>query len=63
MIDDDDDDDDDDKDDCGAIGVMTGRENRSTQRKPTPVPLCPPQISQISLRCLHSVCKLISLFE
>jgi hypothetical protein len=23
-------------------GMMTGRENRSTQRKPAPVPLCPP---------------------
>jgi hypothetical protein len=25
------------------IGGMTGRENRSTRRKPAPVPLCPPQ--------------------
>jgi hypothetical protein len=24
--------------------MKTGRENRSTQRKPTPVPLCPPKI-------------------
>jgi hypothetical protein len=31
--------------DCGAIGVMKiGRGNRSTRRKPTPAPLCPPQI-------------------
>jgi hypothetical protein len=30
---------------CGAIGrMMIGRGNRSTQRKPSPVPLCPPQI-------------------
>jgi hypothetical protein len=32
-------------DECGAVGGMricTG--NRSTRRKPTPVPLCPPQI-------------------
>jgi hypothetical protein len=30
---------------CGAIGEMKiGRGNRSTQRKPAPVPLCPPQI-------------------
>jgi hypothetical protein len=30
---------------CGAIGVMKiGRGNRSTRRKPAPVPLCPPQI-------------------
>jgi hypothetical protein len=28
----------------GAIGVISGRENRSTQRKPAPVPLCLPQI-------------------
>jgi hypothetical protein len=31
--------------DCGAIGGMKfGRGNRSTRRKPAPVPLCPPQI-------------------
>jgi hypothetical protein len=24
-------------------GMMFGRENQSTQRKPAPVPLCPPQ--------------------
>jgi hypothetical protein len=30
---------------CGAICVTRiGKENRSTQRKPAPVPLCPPQI-------------------
>jgi hypothetical protein len=29
--------------DDGEIGVMNGRETRSTRRKPTPVPLCPPQ--------------------
>jgi hypothetical protein len=34
-----------DDDDCGAIGGMrTGRVNRSTRRKPAPVPLRPPQI-------------------
>jgi hypothetical protein len=32
-------------DECGAVGGMRiGRRNRSTRRKPTPVPLCPPQI-------------------
>jgi hypothetical protein len=32
-------------DGCGAIGGMRiGRRNRSTRRKPAPVPLCPPQI-------------------
>jgi hypothetical protein len=42
MIDDDDDDDD---DDCGAIdGMLIGRANRSTRRKPVSVLLCPPQI-------------------
>jgi hypothetical protein len=31
---------------CGAIGGMNiGRGNRSTRRKPSPAPLCPPQIS------------------
>jgi hypothetical protein len=34
-----------DEGDCGAIGGMKiGIGNRSTLRKPTPVPLCPPQI-------------------
>jgi hypothetical protein len=31
-------------DGCGAVGGMSGRGNRSTRRKPAPVPLCPPQI-------------------
>jgi hypothetical protein len=31
--------------DCGEIdGMMIGRGNRSTQIKPAPAPLCPPQI-------------------
>jgi hypothetical protein len=35
-----------DDDDCGAIGGMRiGSGNRSTRRKPTPAPLCAPQIS------------------
>jgi hypothetical protein len=29
--------------DDGEIGWMIGRGNRSTQRKPAPEPLCPPQ--------------------
>jgi hypothetical protein len=29
--------------DGGEIGGMIGRGNRSTQRKPAPVQLCPPQ--------------------
>jgi hypothetical protein len=29
--------------DDGDIGGMIGKGNRSTQRKPAPVPLCPPQ--------------------
>jgi hypothetical protein len=32
-----------DYDDGEIGGVMIGRENRSTQRKPAPVPLCPSQ--------------------
>jgi hypothetical protein len=32
-------------DDYGAVGGMRiGRGNRSTRRKPAPVPLCPPQV-------------------
>jgi hypothetical protein len=30
--------------DDGEIGGMIGKGNRSTRRKPAPVPLCPPQI-------------------
>jgi hypothetical protein len=33
-----------DDDEYGAIGGMLGKENRSTQRKPVPVSVCPPQI-------------------
>jgi hypothetical protein len=34
-----------DDDDYGAVGGMRiDRGNRSTRRKPVPVPLCPPQI-------------------
>jgi hypothetical protein len=36
----------DDDDGCGAVGGMRiGRGNRSTRRRPAPVPLCPPQIT------------------
>jgi hypothetical protein len=36
---------DDDDDECGAVGGMIiGSGNRSTCRKPAPVPLCPPQM-------------------
>jgi hypothetical protein len=35
----------DDDDECGTVGGMRiGRGNRSTRRKPAPVPLCSPQI-------------------
>jgi hypothetical protein len=34
-----------DDEDYGAVGGMRiGKGNRSTRRKPAPVPLCPPQI-------------------
>jgi hypothetical protein len=42
----------------GAIGGMKfGRGNRSTRRKPTPAPLCPPQIPFIKhiLKLLFSM--------
>jgi hypothetical protein len=34
----------DDDDECGAICGMSDRGNRSTRRKPAPLPLYPPQI-------------------
>jgi hypothetical protein len=34
----------DDDDYAAVIGMRIGRGYRSTRRKPTPVPLCPPQI-------------------
>jgi hypothetical protein len=34
-----------DYDDGEFGGMKIGRGNRSTRRKPTPAPLCPPQIS------------------
>jgi hypothetical protein len=34
--------------DDGEISGMIGKGNRSTRRKPTPVPLCPPQIPRDS---------------
>jgi hypothetical protein len=37
-------DDDDDEREVGGINGF-GRGNRSTRRKPTPTPLCPPQIA------------------
>jgi hypothetical protein len=37
-------------DECGAVGGMIGRGNRSTRRKPVPMPLCPPQIPQDATR-------------
>jgi hypothetical protein len=34
-----------DDNECGPVGgIRIGRGNRSTRRKPAPVPLCPPQI-------------------
>jgi hypothetical protein len=37
-----------DDDECGAIGGMRiGMGNRSTVRKPDPVPLCPPRIPYV----------------
>jgi hypothetical protein len=34
-----------DDNECGTVdGMRLGRENRSTRRKPAPVPLCPLEI-------------------
>jgi hypothetical protein len=43
----------DDYDDGEIGGIMTGRGNWSTQRKPAPVPLCPPQTPDANPGC-HS---------
>jgi hypothetical protein len=32
-------------------GMMIGKGNQSTRRKPVPVPLCPPQIPHDLIRC------------
>jgi membrane glycosyltransferase len=46
--------------DCGAVGGMKiGRGNRSTWRKPAPVPLCPPQIPLEQTRLLALVLVLL----
>jgi hypothetical protein len=46
---------------CGAIGGMKmGKENRSTWRKPVPVPLCPPQIPNDLTRGRTRVSAVIS---
>jgi hypothetical protein len=34
--------------DNGEISGMIGRGNRSTRRKPAPVPLCPPQTPHVA---------------
>jgi hypothetical protein len=47
--------------DCGAIGGMKiGSGNRSTRRKPTPVPLCPPQIPHDNTRARTRVASVSS---
>jgi hypothetical protein len=33
-----------DDSECEAVSGMIGKRNQCTRRKPTPVPLCPPQI-------------------
>jgi hypothetical protein len=40
----------DDYEDGKFGGMMIGRGNRSTQRKPAPVPLCPPQTPHAARR-------------
>jgi hypothetical protein len=39
-----------DYDDGEIGGMMIGRGNRSTRRKPAPVPLCPPQTPHAALK-------------
>jgi hypothetical protein len=46
-----------DDDGCGAIGGMLGRGNQSTRRKPTPGPICPPQIPHNLIRGSNPGCR------
>jgi hypothetical protein len=40
-----------DAEECGTVGGMRiDKGNRSTRRKPTPVPFCPPQIPREETR-------------
>jgi hypothetical protein len=39
-----------DYDDGEIGGMMIGRVNRSTRRKPAPIPLCPPQTPHAALK-------------
>jgi hypothetical protein len=41
--------------DDGEFGGKIGRGNRSTRRKPAPVPLCPPQTPHVALMLLYSL--------
>jgi hypothetical protein len=41
-----------DDDECGPVSGMIRKGNRSTLRKPAPVPLCPPQIPYAVTRAL-----------
>jgi hypothetical protein len=48
--------DDNDVDECGAVGGLSiGRGNRSSRRKPSPVPRCPPQIPHYLTRNPHYI--------
>jgi hypothetical protein len=40
--------------DDGEMGGMIGRGNRSTRRKPAPVPLCPPQTPHTARTCAQA---------
>jgi hypothetical protein len=55
-------DDDDDDDACRAVsGMRNCQENRSTRRKPGPVPLCPPGLgSNSGRRCGKPATKRLS---
>jgi hypothetical protein len=50
-----------DDDECGVAGGMSGRGNRSTGRKPVPVPLCLPQIPHDSTRARTQAAAMGSL--
>jgi hypothetical protein len=44
----------------GAVGGMLGLGNRSTSRKPAPVPLCPPHIPHYLSRARTRAAAVVS---
>jgi hypothetical protein len=47
--------------DDGEIGGIIGRGNRSTRRKPAPVPLCPPQTPHAARKEYFCIARVLTL--